>query len=48
MRYFESVNYKSLKKIFLVHGDESSMAKFKDLLNLPTVEMPMEGQSFEL
>lgn len=48
MRYFESVNYKSLKKIFLVHGDESSMAKFKDHLNLPTVEMPMEGQVFEL
>ncbi len=48
MRYFESVNYKSLKKIFLVHGDESSMTKFKDLLNLPTVEMPIEGQSFEL
>jgi len=48
MRYFESVNYKSLKKIFLVHGDESSMTKFKEHLNLPTVEMPMEGQAFEL
>lgn len=48
MRYFESVNYKSLKKIFLVHGDENSMTKFHELLNLDTVEMPYEGQEFEL
>ncbi len=48
MRYFESVNYKSLKKIFLVHGEESSMMKFKESLNLSTVETPFAGEEFEL
>ncbi|MES2618640.1 MAG: MBL fold metallo-hydrolase [Bacteroidota bacterium] len=48
MRYFESIHYKKLKKIFLVHGDEDSMMKFKEHINLPTVETPFEGQTFEL
>lgn len=48
MRYFESVHYKKIKKIFLVHGDESSMTKLKEHINLPTVETPYEGQVFDL
>jgi len=48
MRYFESINYKELKKLFLVHGDEKSMEALKTHINLPTVEMPMEGETYLL
>ncbi len=48
MRYYESIDYKSIKKIFLVHGDETSMRALKECINLPSVEMPIEGESFLL
>ena len=40
-----------LKKVFLVHGEESSMEVFKELLGkegYPNVELPEKGQTFEL
>jgi metallo-beta-lactamase family protein len=40
---------KNLKKIFLVHGEESSMLDFKDTLHaegFADVELPKKGQSY--
>lgn len=40
-----------LKKLFIVHGESSSMDDFKETLNkegYPQVEIPEKGQSFEL
>lgn len=48
MRYLEAVDYKKLKKIFLVHGEASSMDKLKERINLPTVETPSSGDDFVL
>jgi len=48
MKYLEDVNYKQLKRIFLVHGDIESMTNFKKRINLPSVEMPEEGNIYEL
>ncbi len=48
MKYLEDVNYKQLKRIFLVHGNADAMASLKQRIGLPTVEMPAEGDVFEL
>ena len=48
IRYFEAVNYKKLKKIFLVHGDYTSMQALKEKVGLKTIEMPEEDSVYEL
>lgn len=48
MRYLEASNYKSLKKIFLVHGDPDSLVKFKARIGLETAVIPQMEQEFEL
>jgi metallo-beta-lactamase family protein len=48
MKYYEASNYKSFKKLFLVHGDEMSMEKLKAHIGLDTVEIPYPEQSYTL
>ena len=48
MRYFNDCGLKELKKLFLVHGDLSSMEGLKAHIGLPSVEMPVMGQSYSL
>ena len=48
MRYFNDCGLKDLKKLFLVHGDLSSMEGLKAHIGLPSVEMPVMGQSYSL
>jgi metallo-beta-lactamase family protein len=48
MRYLEEVDFKSIKQIFLVHGDESSLTKFKESIPHPHVTVPKYEDSFEL
>lgn len=48
MKYYNASGLKSLKKLFLVHGDFESMQKLKEHIGLPQVEMPEMGESFEL
>lgn len=48
MKYYEGSDYKSLKKLFLVHGDEMSMEKLKAHIGLDSVEIPYQEQSYTL
>jgi len=48
MKYLKDTNYQSLKKIFLVHGDEMSLEMMKKEINLDSVVIPSMEQSFEL
>jgi metallo-beta-lactamase family protein len=48
LRYLNEVDFKSIKKIFLVHGDLSSMTKFKETIPHPSVFMPDFEESFNL
>ncbi len=48
---FISNQKKSVKKIFLVHGDKKIQTKFKEYLmekEFPSVEIPYTGQEFEI
>jgi metallo-beta-lactamase family protein len=49
--FVEHQDTAKLKKIFLIHGEESSMRTFKDVLekrNYPQVCIPCKGDSFVL
>jgi hypothetical protein len=48
MKFLNDCEYKSLKKIFLVHGDMNSMQKFKDKIALDNVVLPAYEDSFTL
>lgn len=48
MKYLKSVDYQSIKNIFLVHGDLKSMQLFKDSIGLDSVIIPKFDESFEL
>jgi metallo-beta-lactamase family protein len=51
MNFVKSQSPKKLKRIFLVHGEESGMEVFKDALaqeGYSQVEIPTKGESFEL
>jgi metallo-beta-lactamase family protein len=48
MKFLNDCDYKSLKKIFLVHGDLNSMQKFKEKIGLDSVVLPAYEDSFTL
>jgi metallo-beta-lactamase family protein len=51
IRYIKDTTHASLKKIFLVHAEETSMMALKQNLadqNITNVETPFKGQSFEI
>lgn len=51
MHFVQMQSPETLKNIFLVHGDASSMEAFKDTLaeaGFPNVEIPAKGQTYEL
>jgi metallo-beta-lactamase family protein len=48
MHYFEALDFKKLKRIFLVHGDMQGMTALKERIGLPNVELPEAGQVYEL
>ncbi|MFN3316766.1 MAG: MBL fold metallo-hydrolase RNA specificity domain-containing protein, partial [Raineya sp.] len=51
IEFVEHQDSKQLKQIFLIHGEESSMQSFKEVLekrNYPQTTIPSKGESFYL
>jgi metallo-beta-lactamase family protein len=51
LNFVQMQSPETLKNIFLVHGEASSMESFKETLaevGYPNVEIPAKGQSYEL
>jgi metallo-beta-lactamase family protein len=48
LKYYADSNVDKLKKLFLVHGDLESMEGLKAYIKSNNVEMPIQGQTFEL
>ncbi len=48
IKYLNESNFKSLKKVFLVHGDVKQMLELKEKLNFDNVNIAMKGMTYEL
>ena len=51
IKYISEANSPKLKKVFLVHGEETSMMALKNNLieaGITQIETPQKGQSFEI
>lgn len=48
MNYFKASGLNNLKKLFLVHGDFTSMQSLKEHIGLDSVYLPEMGECFEL
>lgn len=48
LKYYDAVGVNQLKTLFLVHGDSTSMTGLKSKLDGVAVEIPYQGQVYEL